>query len=51
MYYLYSGDDTYRFKQEIVLGIGGVRLLQALGFTVWHCHLDGVLNKRRRYGD
>ncbi len=29
--YLYSGDDRYRLCQEMVLGIGGVRLLAALG--------------------
>jgi starch phosphorylase len=28
---LYSGDDRYRLCQEVVLGIGGVRLLAALG--------------------
>lgn len=28
---LYGGDDRYRLLQEIVLGVGGVRLLQALG--------------------
>ena len=28
---LYGGDDRYRFSQEIVLGIGGYRMLQALG--------------------
>lgn len=35
---LYGGDSTIRIKQEIVLGIGGVRALQALGLkpTVWH---------------
>ena len=26
---LYGGDERYRFKQEMVLGIGGIRLLQA----------------------
>ena len=30
---LYSGDDRHRFKQEVVLGIGGVRMLEALGYT------------------
>ena len=30
---LYGGDDRYRLAQEIVLGIGGVRLLEALGCT------------------
>src|SRR5262245_41970557 len=28
---LYGGDDAYRLGQEIVLGIGGVRMLLALG--------------------
>jgi starch phosphorylase len=31
--YLYGGDIRYRLAQEIVLGIGGVRMLQALGYT------------------
>jgi starch phosphorylase len=30
---LYGGDAEYRLKQEIVLGIGGLRLLSALGFN------------------
>ena len=30
---LYSGDKWYRLGQEIVLGIGGVRMLRALGHT------------------
>jgi glycogen phosphorylase len=29
---LYGGDDRYRLCQEIILGIGGVRLLRALGY-------------------
>lgn len=35
---LYGGDKTTRIQQEIVLGIGGVRTLQALNYkpTVWH---------------
>jgi starch phosphorylase len=28
---LYGGDEHYRFCQEVVLGIGGVRMLRALG--------------------
>ncbi len=28
---LYGGDDRYRLLQEIVLGVGGVRMLRALG--------------------
>ncbi len=39
-HYLYGGDNTYRLKQEIVLGIGGVRLLQAVGFTIRHFHMN-----------
>jgi starch phosphorylase len=31
--YLYGGDNKYRLAQEIVLGIGGVRMLEALGYT------------------
>jgi starch phosphorylase len=31
--YLYGGDGRYRLAQEIVLGVGGVRVLQALGFA------------------
>ena len=35
---LYGGDNTIRIQQEIILGIGGVRALRALGQqpTVWH---------------
>ncbi len=35
---LYSGDNHVRMRQEIVLGIGGLRALKALGFepTVYH---------------
>jgi starch phosphorylase len=37
-YRLYGGDRSARIAQEIVLGIGGVRALSALGIapTVWH---------------
>ncbi|MEQ1801874.1 MAG: alpha-glucan family phosphorylase [Gammaproteobacteria bacterium] len=38
--YLYGGDETYRLKQEIILGIGGVRMLQALGFKVRQFHMN-----------
>jgi len=30
--YLYGGDRKYRLAQEIILGIGGVRMLQSLGY-------------------
>jgi glycogen phosphorylase len=30
---LYGGDERYRLCQEVILGVGGVRLLRALGYT------------------
>jgi starch phosphorylase len=39
-HYLYGGDRAYRLKQEIVLGVGGVRMLQALGFRVRQYHMN-----------
>ncbi len=35
---LYTSDPELRISQEILLGIGGVRMLRALGYTpkVWH---------------
>ncbi len=35
---LYGGDRSTRIEQEILLGIGGVRVLEALGYepVVWH---------------
>ena len=38
--YLYGGDDLYRLKQAIVLGVGGVRMLDALGVTVSKYHMN-----------
>ena len=37
---LYGGDVTYRLKQEIVLGIGGLRMLGALGFRIRKYHMN-----------
>jgi len=37
---LYGGDEAYRFRQEIVLGIGGVRMLRAIGFEIEQYHLN-----------
>ncbi|MFA5516230.1 MAG: alpha-glucan family phosphorylase [Desulfuromonadales bacterium] len=37
---LYGGDRIYRLKQEIVLGLGGARILDALGFTVRKYHMN-----------
>ncbi|HET7006963.1 MAG TPA: alpha-glucan family phosphorylase [Candidatus Binatia bacterium] len=31
-HYLYGGDQYYRLAQEVILGIGGVRMLRALGY-------------------
>jgi len=39
-HYLYGGDETYRLEQEIVLGIGGVRILHALGFEIRQYHMN-----------
>jgi starch phosphorylase len=38
--FLYGGDERYRLKQEIVLGIGGVRILDALGFEIRKYHMN-----------
>ncbi len=37
---LYGGDKTYRLKQEIVLGIGGVRMLHELEFEIKKYHMN-----------
>ncbi len=37
---LYGGDREHRLKQEILLGIGGVRALAALGEEVSVCHIN-----------
>jgi glycogen phosphorylase len=37
---LYGGDAECRLKQEIVLGIGGVRILEALGFHIRTYHMN-----------
>jgi starch phosphorylase len=39
-HYLYGGDEGYRLKQEVVLGVGGVQLLRALGFSIRQYHLN-----------
>jgi starch phosphorylase len=52
---LYGGDAEMRLKQEIVLGIGGWRLLRALGLQPQVCHLNeghaafAVLERARSY--
>lgn len=37
---LYGGADRYRLKQETVLGIGGTRMLQKLGYNVSKYHMN-----------
>ncbi|MFC1627669.1 alpha-glucan family phosphorylase [Gemmatimonadota bacterium] len=37
---LYSGDEQMRIRQEMILGIGGVRVLRALGITPSFWHLN-----------
>ena len=52
---LYGGGSELRLKQELVLGIGGWRLLQALGLHPEVCHLNeghaafAVLERARSY--
>jgi starch phosphorylase len=52
---LYGGDPEMRLKQEIVLGIGGWRLLRELGLHPEVCHLNeghaafAVLERARCY--
>ena len=38
--YLYGDDHAYRLKQEAVLGMGGMQMLQALGFTINQYHMN-----------
>ncbi len=37
---LYGGDDDLRIRQEILLGIGGIRALEALGLRPTVCHMN-----------
>lgn len=39
-HYLYGGDEAYRLKQEMVLGMGGARILHALGFRISAYHMN-----------
>ncbi len=38
--HLYGGDNEYRIKQEVILGIGGVRMLKKLGFEIKKYHMN-----------
>lgn len=37
---LYGGDRAHRIKQELLLGVGGLRLLEALGISPAVCHMN-----------
>jgi starch phosphorylase len=37
---LYGGELAYRLKQEIILGIGGTRMLEKLGFEIRKYHMN-----------
>ncbi len=57
--HLYGGDGDYRLRQEAVLGLGGVRILQALGYDVRVYHMNEghaalltlALMERQLHGD
>jgi starch phosphorylase len=56
--HLYGGDQKYRLAQEIILGIGGIRMLQALGYsTIDRFHMNeghaalGTLELYNQYND
>ena len=38
--FLYGGDERYRLKQEVVLGIGGIKMLEATGFKIRKYHMN-----------
>jgi starch phosphorylase len=52
---LYGGDSDLRLKQELILGIGGWRLLRELGLRPEICHLNeghaafAILERARSY--
>jgi starch phosphorylase len=37
---LYGGDQEFRVRQEIMLGIGGIHALEAMGFSPTVCHMN-----------
>jgi len=56
--FLYGGDNKYRLAQEIILGIGGVKILKALGYkTIDKYHMNeghaalGTLELFNRFND
>jgi starch phosphorylase len=55
--YLYGGDARYRLCQEAILGIGGVKLLSAMGYNPKRYHINeghaalAILELSKRIGD
>jgi len=57
-YYLYGGDQKYRLSQEIILGVGGLRMVKELGYShIRRYHMNEghsslltleLLNERKR---
>ena len=39
-HYLYGKNEKYRLTQEIILGVGGARMLKALGFRIHKYHMN-----------
>lgn len=37
---LYGGDEEMRIRQELILGVGGMRALEALGLSPTVCHMN-----------
>ncbi len=37
---LYGGDQEFRIRQEVMLGIGGIHALEALGISATVCHMN-----------
>lgn len=37
---LYGGDEEMRIRQELILGVGGMRALQAMGLRPTVCHMN-----------
>jgi glycogen phosphorylase len=54
---LYGGDEWFRLAQEVVLGIGGVRMLEALNYDVSRYHMNEghsallTLELLKKFGD
>ena len=38
--HLYGGDTVYRLQQEIILGVGGVKVMRKLGLSPQKFHMN-----------